>query len=98
MAQAKYSDIIETMQQFEPFGYRAVIVTKLDETRQLGNVISALAERSKPLAFVTDGQPSTPKYLQKGSILNLLTNLEGFTLDRERLEAYFTYGGGRPAS
>lgn len=93
MASAKYSDIIETMRQFEPFGYRAVIVTKLDETRQLGNVISALAESSKPLAFVTNGQPTTPKYIQKAGILNLLTNLEGFTLDRERLEAHFTYGG-----
>ena len=92
MASAKYLDIIDTMRQFEPFGYRAVIVTKLDETKRLGNVISALVERSKPLAFITDGQPSTPRYIQKGSILNLLTNLEGFTLDRERLEAYFTYG------
>ncbi|MDR2795863.1 MAG: flagellar biosynthesis protein FlhF [Spirochaetaceae bacterium] len=91
MASAKYPDIIETMRQFEPFGYRAVIVTKLDETKQLGNVISALAERSKPLAFVTNGQPSTPKYIQKADLLSLLTNLEGFTLDRERLEAYFTY-------
>ncbi|MDR2097153.1 MAG: flagellar biosynthesis protein FlhF, partial [Spirochaetaceae bacterium] len=60
MASAKYSNIVETMRRFELFGYRAVIVTKLDETKQLGNVISALAECSKPLAFVTDGQPGTP--------------------------------------
>ena len=97
MAQAKYSDIIETMRQFEPFGYRAVIVTKLDETRQSGNVISALAETSKPLAFVTNGQPTTPKYIQRGGILTLLTNLEGFTLDRDRMEAYFTQAGPREA-
>ncbi|MDR3356402.1 MAG: flagellar biosynthesis protein FlhF [Spirochaetaceae bacterium] len=94
-ASAKYRDIVETMRQFEPFGYRAVIVTKLDETKQLGNVISALAERAKPLAFVTNGQPCTPRYIQEAGILHLLTNLEGFKLDRERLEAQFTYGGFR---
>ncbi|MDR2344396.1 MAG: flagellar biosynthesis protein FlhF [Spirochaetaceae bacterium] len=93
MASAKYNDIMETMRQFEPFGYRAVIVTKLDETKQLGNVLSALAVYGKPIAFVTNGQPSTPRYIKKAGIVDLLTNLEGFTLDRERLEAYFTYGG-----
>jgi flagellar biosynthesis protein FlhF len=94
-ASAKYSDIVETMRQFETFGYRAVIVTKLDETKKLGNVISALAEESKPIAFVTDGQHSTPKYIKKANKLQLLTSLEGFMPDRERLEQYFVYGGGQ---
>ncbi|MDR1257229.1 MAG: flagellar biosynthesis protein FlhF, partial [Spirochaetaceae bacterium] len=40
-AATKTSDIIDTMRQFEPFGYCAVIVTKLDETVRLGNVLSA---------------------------------------------------------
>jgi flagellar biosynthesis protein FlhF len=93
MAATKTSDIIEIMRQFEPFGYRAVIITKLDETKAPGNVLSALAEQAKPLAYVTDGQPSTPKYLQKANIVRLLMNMEGFTLDRDRLEAYLTYSG-----
>jgi flagellar biosynthesis protein FlhF len=76
-ASAKYSDIVEIMRRFDPFGYKAVIITKLDETKQLGNVISALAEEAKPLAFVTDGQHSTPKYIKKASKLQLLTSLEG---------------------
>jgi flagellar biosynthesis protein FlhF len=91
-AATKTSGIIEIMRQFEPFNYRAVIITKLDETRQLGNVISALAEQGKPLAYITDGQSTTPYYIHKANIVQLLTNLEGFTLDRDRLEAYFTYG------
>jgi flagellar biosynthesis protein FlhF len=88
-AATKTADIVEIMRQFEPFGYRAVIVTKLDETRQLGNVISALAETGKPLAYLTDGQVSTPKYLQRASLARLLTSLDGFNIDRERLNAHF---------
>jgi flagellar biosynthesis protein FlhF len=84
-ASAKYSAIVETMRRFDPFGYRAVIVTKLDETKQLGNVISALAEEGKPIAFVTNGQHSTPKYIKRADKLQLLTSLEGFMPDRERL-------------
>jgi flagellar biosynthesis protein FlhF len=92
MAATKTSDIIDTMRQFEPFGYRAVIVTKLDETMRLGNVLSAFVTTGKSLAYFTDGQPSTPKYIQRAGVLRLLANLDGFTLDRDRLEAYFTYG------
>jgi flagellar biosynthesis protein FlhF len=97
MAATKTSDIIEIMRQFEPFCYRAVIVTKLDETKAVGNVLSALAEQAKPLAYMTDGQPSTPKYLQQANIVRLLTDhLEGFMLNRDRLEAYLTYGSHQP--
>jgi flagellar biosynthesis protein FlhF len=91
-AATKTSDIIDTMRQFEPFGYCAVIITKLDETIRLGNVLSAFVTTGKSLAYFTDGQPSTPKYIQRAGVLRLLANLDGFTLDRERLEAYFTYG------
>ncbi|MDR2803890.1 MAG: flagellar biosynthesis protein FlhF [Treponema sp.] len=91
-AATKTSSIIEIMRQFEPFGYKAVIVTKLDETKHLGNVLSALAEYGKPLAYLTDGQPTVPSYIHKANIIQLLTNLENFTLDRERIEAHFIYG------
>jgi flagellar biosynthesis protein FlhF len=84
-ASSKCSAIVETMRRFEPFGYRAVIVTKLDETEQLGNVISALAEEEKPIAFITDGQNSTPKYIKKADKLQLLTSLEGFMPDKVRM-------------
>jgi len=46
-ATTKSSDIREILQQFEPFNYRSVIVTKLDETIRIGNVVSALTERGK---------------------------------------------------
>jgi flagellar biosynthesis protein FlhF len=80
------------MRQFESFGYRAVIITKLDETMRLENMLFAFAMTGEPFACFTDGQPSASKYIQRMSILSLLANLNEFMLDRERLEAYFTYG------
>ena len=52
----KVSDIAEIMQQFEPFKYSSIIVTKLDETWRAGNVISALHDSRKPVSYITTGQ------------------------------------------
>jgi flagellar biosynthesis protein FlhF len=87
-ATTKSSDLGEILRQFEPFGYRAVIVTKLDETFRVGNVISALADRGKAVAFVTEGQ-QVPKDIQRAHPIRFLINLEGFKVDREKLERRF---------
>ncbi len=55
-ATTKASDTEEILRQFEPFGYRAVILTKLDETMRIGNIISCLARHRKPVAYLCDGQ------------------------------------------
>ncbi|HSV56669.1 MAG TPA: flagellar biosynthesis protein FlhF, partial [Magnetospirillaceae bacterium] len=47
-ATTKTTDMEETLRQFEPFNYQAVLVTKLDETNRLGNVISVLSRGRKP--------------------------------------------------
>jgi flagellar biosynthesis protein FlhF len=85
MAATKAADILEIARQFEPFAYQSVIITKLDETRCTGNVISALAEKGKPVSFVTDGQESIPQKLKKAGPLCFLLNLDGFEVDRARL-------------
>jgi len=90
-ASTKTGDIAHILRQFEPFGYKAVVLTKFDETRQIGNVISALAERNKPVSYVTDGQ-DVPKYIKKASVLWFLTNLEEFRIDREKMEKLFPLG------
>jgi flagellar biosynthesis protein FlhF len=89
MAATKAADILEITQQFEPFAYKSVIVTKFDETGGAGNVISALAEKGKRISYITDGQESTPKTLQKADVIRFLINLEGFETDRARLERRF---------
>ena len=45
----KSSDMKEIVRQFEPFNYKAVILTKLDETLRIGNIISVLTEKNKPI-------------------------------------------------
>ncbi|WP_319561857.1 flagellar biosynthesis protein FlhF [Marispirochaeta sp.] len=73
----KVSDIKDLLKTFEPFGYQAIILTKLDETQRVGNVISVITEYNKPVAFLTDGQ-SVPQDIHEASIPRLLMNLDGF--------------------
>jgi flagellar biosynthesis protein FlhF len=90
-ASTKTSDMEHTLQQFEPFNYQAILLTKLDETRHIGNVISALSEKGKPISYITDGQ-SVPNDIKKASIVRLLINLDEFHIDREEIEKRFPAG------
>jgi flagellar biosynthesis protein FlhF len=87
-AATKTSDIKEILRQFEPFNYRAVIVTKLDETIRTGNVISALADAGKSISYITNGQ-KVPADIRKASVVQFLTNLEGFKVNRIKIEGQF---------
>ncbi|MDR1867055.1 MAG: AAA family ATPase [Treponema sp.] len=87
-ATTKADTITEIMQQFEPFAYRSVVVTKLDETPRIGNIISALAERQKSISYITDGQ-KVPNNIQNASIVRFLINIEGFHVNRAKIEARF---------
>jgi len=46
-ASTKATDLANIMQNYEQFGYNSVIVTKCDESKQYGNVISVLHEKNK---------------------------------------------------
>jgi len=87
-ATTKTGDILELMQQFEPFGYSSVIVTKLDETSQVGNIISVLAEKQKSLSFLTDGQ-RVPQDIEPATVSRLLLRLQGFRVKRDHVEKKF---------
>jgi flagellar biosynthesis protein FlhF len=87
-ATTKASDVEEILKTFEPFKYRAVILTKLDETLRIGNILSVLAACRKPISYIADGQ-SVPQDIEQASVLRLLMNLDGFHINRERLEKRF---------
>jgi flagellar biosynthesis protein FlhF len=87
-ATTKSSDLKEIIRQFEPFNYRSVIVTKLDETIRVGNVISVLSDLGKSVSYITDGQ-RVPSNIQKATIVRFLINLEGFQVNRAKIEAQF---------
>jgi flagellar biosynthesis protein FlhF len=90
-ANTKTSDIEEIMRQFEPFNYRSVVLTKMDETDRIGNVISALAEKRKSVSYMTYGQ-DLAEDISKASVVRFLTNLEGFKINREKIENRFPSG------
>lgn len=92
-ATTKVSDIRELLRSFEPFGYHALILTKLDETLRIGNVLSVLAEQRKPLAFLTDGQ-SVPQDIEEASVPRLLMNLDGFKSAKMALRSRDGGGAG----
>jgi flagellar biosynthesis protein FlhF len=96
-APTKTSDTEEILRQFAPFGYRAVILTKLDETMRIGNIISSLARHRKPVAYLCDGQ-GVPQDLEEATIVRLLMNMEGFRIERDALEERFGAGGARSAA
>jgi len=97
-ATTKASDTEEILRQYAPFGYRAVILTKLDETMRIGNVLSCLARQRTPIAYLCDGQ-GVPQDLEEASPVRLLMNMEGFRIDRDALEKRFnTVAGGNAAA
>jgi len=87
-ATTKASDMREIMQQYETFGYRSVIITKFDETTRVGNIVSVLGEKQKPLAYITTGQ-RVPQDFEQASAVRFLTNLEGFRVNRAKIEEMF---------
>ena len=80
----KTCDVKEIMSQFEPFKYESVILTKLDETSLVGNIISLLAESGKSISYITDGQV-VPQDIEMATKIKLLEKLAGFSVDREKL-------------
>lgn len=73
----KAGDLKEIFEEFSSFKYDAAILTKLDETQKLGNVISVLSEHATPVAFITDGQ-GVPQDIERAEVSSLLRRLEGF--------------------
>ncbi len=49
-------DLLENLVQFRAFNCRALLFTKLDETRCYGSILNALSYARLPLSFFTDGQ------------------------------------------
>jgi len=88
-ASSKPGDIREIIKQYEPFKYKSVITTKLDETGKIGNIISVLAEEQKSASFITIGQ-GVPWDIERASVIRFLDNLEGFTVDRGALVDHFS--------
>jgi len=88
MASSKARDMKAIIQNYEPFGYSSVIITKWDETSAIGNVISVLSEKGKSISYITDGQ-LVPTHIERATIQKFLMNLNSITVNREHIEEKF---------
>lgn len=87
-ASTKAKDLHNIMQNYEPFGYQSVIITKCDESQQFGNVLSVLHERRKDISFITYGQKIT-KTITRANVAEILKKLEGFNVDEKHIDGTF---------
>ncbi len=88
-AGTKARDLQNIMQNYEPFGYKSVIVTKCDESEQFGNVISVLYDKHKSISYITHGQVAS-RDITKANVVDFLIRLENFKVDRIHIEDKFS--------
>ena len=55
-ATSKYSDLMQIYKHFSFLNLDKVIITKVDETKNIGNVIAFLLETKLPISFLSTGQ------------------------------------------
>lgn len=87
-ASTKARDLQNILQNYEPFGYQSVIVTKCDESNQFGNVLSVLHEKHKDISFITNGQKIT-KTISRVNVADILQKLDGFYMNGPHIEEKF---------
>jgi len=63
-------------------------VTKLDETANIGNIVSAMHEKRKSVSFITDGQ-RVPQDLERARVESFMKRLHGFPVNRRELEIQY---------
>lgn len=82
----KQEDIVKSIDMYAGFGITSIVITKVDETQSIGNILSVAYEKNLPLLFITDGQ-KVPSDIHKASAATMLSLLHGFSLDFESLWA-----------
>jgi len=74
----KTKDIEDTIENFSMFKIRDIIVTKLDETTGIGNIIGTLWEHDKRIRYITNGQ-TVPTDFLNATKFELMKKLVGFS-------------------
>ncbi|GMO61950.1 MAG: flagellar biosynthesis protein FlhF [Treponemataceae bacterium] len=76
-AEKKTFDIEGILTTYKPFNYQSIIVTKVDETTHIGNVLSALHTCETPVSYITNGQ-KVPRDIKFANPLLFLQKLSDF--------------------
>lgn len=74
----KNEDILKSFSQFSQYSPSTLIVTKLDESETIGNILSICKERNLKLLYYTDGQ-MVPGDIHNISISYIISRLKGFS-------------------
>ncbi|MGM0431955.1 MAG: hypothetical protein ACQEQU_04520 [Spirochaetota bacterium] len=83
-ASMKYSDLVRCAKRFASFTPDGLVITKLDESERIGELLAALHEIGLPIFYAADGQ-QVPGDLHEGSWQFLMKRLHGFDVDLEHL-------------
>ena len=87
-ATTKTADLRQILNRFNSFDYKSVILTKLDETSRIGNLVSVISSTGIPLSYLTDGQ-SVPVDIAVASPLRLLSRLKDLDYRNHELEEQY---------
>ncbi|MCL2520699.1 MAG: hypothetical protein FWE37_06850 [Spirochaetaceae bacterium] len=77
-ASTKESDVAEILSMFKVLNYKAIILTKLDETKRIGTVLTPLIEKREAIAYITTGQNVGISEIEAASIVPIWRKLSGF--------------------
>ncbi len=83
-ASHKNRDLERFVKLFSSYPLESLVVTKLDETEDIGNILSVSKNNNLPLLFFTNGQ-KVPDNLLKATSEVILSYLRGFALDLQAL-------------
>ena len=89
-AGTKRKDIALIMEKYKGCRYDYVIISKLDETSDVGNVISVLSGSGIPLSYVTVGQVVPTDITFAGKKV-LLEKIKGFEEEKGYIEENYKY-------
>lgn len=81
-AGTRINDIREIMKEYAIFKFKSLIVTKLDETSYIGNLLSIISETNIPITYITAGQ-EVPQDFMLADVEVFLRKLKGFSVDEE---------------
>lgn len=84
-ASTKMKDIALIMEKYQGCRYDYVIISKLDETSDVGNIISVLSQKKVPLSYVATGQVVPTDITFAGKKV-LLGKIRGFEEEKEYIE------------
>ena len=78
-------DFENMIRNFEAFNFKSVIITKCDETKSFGRVISVLSERKKNVSWITTGQ-EVMNTIQRADPMWFVNRLVGLKFDQKDVE------------